>query len=141
MQVDDPVIGQLWQRWRAKWEPGQVAPDEETPELKAWLKDWPNLTETDGVLYRVVPDSVRGPVHQLLVPSVLRATLLRAVHDQWGHQGIGCTYSLLKGRCFWPGMNRHVREHIRKCFECTVAKAQLYDRPFVTCWLSSPTNV
>ena len=78
----------------------------------------------DGVLYRVVDDKVHGPVHQLLVPDSLRTILLQAVHDQWGHQGVGRTYALLKARCYWPGMNRDVRQHVRSCFPCSVAKRQ-----------------
>ena len=49
---------------------------------------------------------------------------MQAVHDQWGHQGIGRSYGLLKARCYWPGMNIHVREHVQKCFQCVVTKAQ-----------------
>ena len=49
---------------------------------------------------------------------------MQAVDDQWGHQGVGRTYGMLKVQCFWPGMSRQVREYVRKCFQCTVSKAQ-----------------
>ena len=124
MQSEDTVIGELWNRWTAGWQPGQSAPNDELPGFQAWLKEWPNLSERDGVLYRVSNDCVHGPIYQLLVPGVLRAIVLQAVHDQWGHQGVGRSYGLLKARCFWPGMSRQVRDFVRKCFHCTVAKAQ-----------------
>ena len=124
MQADDPVLGRLRERWSARWVPGQPVPNDDVPGLQAWVNEWPNLSERDGVLYRVSRDMVHGHTYQLLVPEVLRTVLLRAVHDQWGHQGVGRSYGLLKSRGYWPGMNRHVREHVRKCFQCTVTKAQ-----------------
>ena len=117
------MLGELWNRWTAGWQPGQSAPNDELPGFQAWLKEWPNLSERDGVLYRVSNDYVHGPIYQLLVPDVLRAIVLQAVHDQWGHQGVGRSYGLLKAWCFWPGMSRQVRDYVRKCFHCTVAKA------------------
>ena len=124
LQSEDPVLGRLCERWQAGWEPGQTAPNDELPGLQAWIKEWSNLAERDGVLYRVSRDSVQSSVYQLLVPTVLRTTVLQAVHDQWGHKGVGRSYGLLRARCFWPGMNRHVREYVRQCFQCTVSKAQ-----------------
>ena len=124
MQSEDTVLGELWNRWTAGWQPGQSASNDELPGFQAWLREWPNLSERDGVLYRVSNDYVHGPIYQLLVPDVLRAIVLQAVHDQWGHQGVGRSYGLLKARCFWPGMSRQVRDYVRKCFNCTVAKAQ-----------------
>ena len=111
MQADDPVLGRLRERWFASWVPGQPVPNDDVPGLQAWVNEWPYLSEKNGVLYRVYRDMVHGHTYQLLVPAVLRTVLLRAVHDQWGHQGVGCSYGLLNIRCYWPGMNRHVREH------------------------------
>ena len=124
MQADDHIIGRLRERWSVSWVSGQPVPNDDVPGLQAWVNEWPNLSERDGVLYRVYRDMVHGHTYQLLVPAVLRTVLLRAVHGQWGHQGVGSSYGLLKIRCYWPGMNRHVHEHVRECFQCTVAKAQ-----------------
>ena len=124
MQCEDQLLGKLWERWRIRWEPGQLAPNDDVPCLQAWVSEWPNFAERNGVLYRVAHDRVHGSIYQLLVPTVLRTIMLQAVHDQWGHQGVGRSYGLLKARCYWPGMNRNVREFVRKCFQCTVTKAQ-----------------
>ena len=114
MQCEDQLLGKLWERWRIRWEPGQLAPNDDVPGLQAWVSEWPNFAERNGVLYRVAHDRVHGSIYQLLVPTVLRTIMLQAVHDQWGHQGVGRSYGLLKVRCYWPGMNRHVREYVRK---------------------------
>ena len=106
MQSEDTVLGELWNRWTAGWQPGQSAPNDELPGFQAWLSEWPNLSERDSVLYWVSNDYVHGPIYQLLVPDVLRAIVLQAVHDQWVHQGVCRSYGLLKARCFWPGMSR-----------------------------------
>ena len=39
-----------------------------------------------------------------------------------GHEGVDRTLSLLHKRCFWPAMETHVRNWIRKCECCTVSK-------------------
>ncbi|PIK45563.1 putative transposon Ty3-I Gag-Pol polyprotein [Apostichopus japonicus] len=49
--------------------------------------------------------------------------LLESAHDDWGHQGIGRTLSILKARCFWPGQDKDVARYIKNCFTCTVTKA------------------
>ena len=47
---------------------------------------------------------------------------MELAHDQWGHQGVGRTFGILKLRCFWPGLHKDVKEYIKKCFVCTVTK-------------------
>ena len=125
MQAGDPVLGRLRERWSASCLPGQPVLNDDVPGLQAWVNEWPNLSEKDGMLYWVSCDMVHGHSYQLLVPAVLRTVLLRAVHKQWGHQIVGRSYGLVKIRCHWTGMNRHVHEHVRKCFRCTVTKAQI----------------
>ena len=51
---------------------GQSAPNDESPGFQVWFSEWPNLSERDGVLYRVSNDYIHGPIYQLLVPYVLR---------------------------------------------------------------------
>ncbi len=124
MQKEDQFIGRVWELWTARWEPGQLMPQLDVPGLQTWIKEWPTFVERKGVLYRSINDPAHGTVYQLLVPAALQLIVMQAVHDQWGHQGIGRSYALLKARCYWPGMNIHVREHVQKCFQCVVTKAQ-----------------
>ena len=44
MQSEDTVLGELWNRWTAGWQPGQSAQNDELPGFQAWLKEWPNLS-------------------------------------------------------------------------------------------------
>ena len=39
-------------------------------------------------------------INQFLVPKKIQKTILEAVHDNWGHQGITRTVALLQSRCF-----------------------------------------
>ena len=98
------------------WQPGQSTQSELCSVVRGWLREWSNFVEHAGVLYRRVEDSIHGKVLQLLVPEVLKKTVLDLTHDQWGHQGVQRTLSLLKERCYWPGMTHDVKEYIRKCF-------------------------
>ena len=125
LQKGDDELGEIWKRWSVKWEPGQEDPNGPaiSAGLRGWLREWPLFVEKNGVLYRQVEDSVLGTLLQLLVPKALRGTILESAHDRWGHQGVNRTQSLLRTRAFWPGISQHVREHIRKCFRCTISKA------------------
>ena len=121
LQLVDKELGFVWKMWRKRWQPGHETPTD--PTISGWLREWSRITEKHGVLYRVVQDPVLGEVKQFLVPHNLRDVVLRAVHDDWGHQGISRTLSLLKTRCFWPGLAQDVQSHIKECFKCVTAKA------------------
>ena len=123
MQREDTVLGRIWQRWDHQWEQGKEYPDDVTTDLKGWIKEWPRIRERNGVLYRCVEEPGIGLIIQLLVPKRLRAMILEAAHDNWGHQGTGRTLAFIKRRCFWPGMSGHVKDHVHGCFKCTVSKA------------------
>ena len=124
IQKEYQFIGRLWDLWMARWEPGQLVPHGDVPGLQTWIKECPISLNEKGSLYRSIHDPAHGTVYQLLVPATLQLIVMQAVHDQWGHQGIGRSYGLLKARCYWPGMNIDVREHVQKCFQCVVTKAQ-----------------
>ena len=126
MQKEDFALGEIWSRWKRRWDPGQdelPGPGTASAEIKGWLKEWPRFVEQHGVLYRSIEEPGLGRVYQLLVPKRLRTLVVEASHDQWGHQGVNRTLSFVKRRCFWPGMNGQVREHVQNCFHCTAAKA------------------
>ena len=120
LQQTDETLGRVWEHWKEGWKPGDPLLDE-MPTVKSWMREWENLVEKNGVLYRRarVQDE---DVEQLLVPAKAQSTILEAVHDKWGHQGITRTLALLQRRCYWPGQNQDVRKHIQKCFNCNVAK-------------------
>ena len=73
----------------------------------------------DGVLYR---HNMRphGPERLLVVPSHLRADVLRQLHDEptAGHLGVTRTYDRVRRRFFWPGLYRSVQKYVSSCDLC-----------------------
>ena len=123
-QKQDDVLAKVWLLWDRRWKPGEELPSPYfmSSEVKGWLKEWHCLVERNGVLYRSIDEQGQGLVYQLLVPKILRASVVEGSHDHWGHQGVDRTLAFMKKRCFWPGMVVHVREHIRNCYHCVVTK-------------------
>ena len=76
----------------------------------------------------------------VVVPKSLVPTILKEMHDRFGHFGIGKTYSLIKRYYFWPKMIKNISQHVESCSLCrreklTVDKYQLQtteipDQPF-----------
>ena len=44
-----------------------------------------------------------------IVPKVLIQTVLKEMHDHFGHFGIGKTYSMIKRYYYWPKMIKHIQ--------------------------------
>ena len=60
-----------------------------------------------------------GKEHKaVVVPSVLIPTILKEMHDKFGHFGVQKTYSLIKKYYFWPKMMRHIQSHVSSCSLC-----------------------
>ena len=89
----------------------------------AVLKHWERLKIQDGILYRETRDPVSKQRRlQLVLPVSLRDIALEGVHDLAGHQGQARTLHLTRQRFFWPNMGRDVREYVRCCVRCVLAK-------------------
>ena len=58
----------------------------------------------------------------LVVPSVLCSEVLKAAHNDFGHQGPERTEQVVQRRCWWPGMHADVKRWISVCERCVVAK-------------------
>ena len=52
------------------------------------------------------------------VPKSLIPTVLKEMHDRFGHFGIGKTYSLIKRSYFWPKMIKNISQHVESCSLC-----------------------
>ena len=122
LQQQDEILSRIFIRKQMGWLPGQEEPDGEVQGLRGWLIEYDHFVIRKGLLYRQIDDSALGRLNQLLVPELLKQTLLESVHDGWGHQGIGRTYGLLKTRCYWPAMYNHAKTYIKNCVKCTLAK-------------------
>ena len=120
MQKEDEQLREVWEHWLTDW--GSLQQSGPNSRLNGWLKERMHIVDRGGVLYRETKDAVLGQVYQLLTPKKLQKWMIESAHDHWGHQGVNRTLSLLKTRCFWPGIGGHVREHIRNCFRCNASK-------------------
>lgn len=95
----------------------------ETVETLKLLRHWDKLTVAEGLLYRVSRDIVtKKKRHQYIVPLSLRPEVLTGCHDEAGHQGQDRTLSLLKQRFYWSTMERDVRDYVKHCGRCVMAK-------------------
>jgi transposase InsO family protein len=52
----------------------------------------------------------------ILIPKALQERLIKYAHE--GHLGIILCKRLLRNRCWWPGMDRMVKEEIKDCAPC-----------------------
>ena len=57
-------------------------------------------------------------VKQLEVSEKLRSDMVKAYHDDLGHQGRDRTLSLMKRRLYWPGMDKFISSRIEECGRC-----------------------
>ena len=54
----------------------------------------------------------------VVVPATLIPTVLKEMHNKFGHFGVQKTYSLIKKYYFWPKMMRHIQAHVSSCSLC-----------------------
>lgn len=75
------------------------------------------------LLYRVSKDPVtRQKRHQLVLPLSLKRKVLHAIHDLAGYHGQMRTVYLARQRFFRPGMEQDIREYVKHCQRCILAK-------------------
>ena len=55
---------------------------------------------------------------QLVVPEKLCSDMVKAFHDDIGHQGRDHTLSLIKRHLYWPGMDKFISNQIEECGRC-----------------------
>lgn len=94
---------------------------EELSELPLLLREWNRLELENGVLYRRRQDEDKL-VLQLVLPPVLRSTVLKSLHNDMGHMGIERTLDLVRQRFFWPKMAVNVENFIKTCDRCVRRK-------------------
>ena len=84
---------------------------------KRFLREWGKFRIEDGILVR---ESVQQgqKVKQLVVPEKLRSDMVKAFHDDLGHQGPDRTLSVMKRRLYWPGMDKFISNQIEECGRC-----------------------
>ncbi len=143
MQRDDPVIKELLLFWTDKRKPTRRQFKEANRDVKKLLQQWDRLVELEGVLYRKVQNELEEISYQLITSKQLQPMVLRALHDELGHQGIERTGALVRKRCFWPGMLQEVERWCKRCERCVIAKPPMpkIKPPFENFLASRPLEV
>ena len=118
-QADDPVLSKIID-CVVNGTPWPSGPGR-SQECKTLVKEKSRLRMRHNLLYRVRTIGDGDPPemqYQLVVPTTVRKCILEHVHDKAGHMGQDRTLTLLRPRCFWPGMASDVKEHLRECARC-----------------------
>ena len=74
----------------------------------------------DGVLYRRVTEGGQS-FHTIYIPKTppsLIQSILKAAHDDSGHNGFPRTYSAIRRLYYWKGIKEDVRQHCTNCYTC-----------------------
>ena len=79
--------------------------------------------DNTGLLYHINKENGRE-YKATIVPNVLIQTVLKKMHDHFGHLGIGKTYSMIKRYYYLPKMIKHVQAHVGSCSLCRRQKMQ-----------------
>lgn len=98
------------------------ATDEELAKLRVniKLKKWNKYPEMKQYyLCRnelVVKDNLVLKGNRLVIPKTLRKRILDSAHEH--HLGIVKTKGLIRGKVWWPGIDKEIEEMIRTCMSC-----------------------
>ena len=113
MQHEDADIEIILEAW-----PRRPTSKDQPTAVKVLIKQFNKLRMISGVLYREVRDPCLGVLQQLVLPSIMKPTVLTSLHDSMGHQGMDRTIKLLQRRVYWPRMHRETKDYIRNCERC-----------------------
>lgn len=142
MQRRDPAIGRLIQLREANLEkPTAAQRRKESADVRLLIRQWNRLHEENGVYYRTIQHPVVGKCTQVLLPAQLVTDVLQSLHDRHGHQGIDRTLALIRPRCYWPKMDRTVRDFINQCEPCSLAKRTPVKIPVGTIEAKRPLEI
>lgn len=122
-QENDPTISALLPFVSCKKRPSRRERAVFDPKAMILLKQFERLKLQNGALYRVTKDPIsKHKRHQFVLPETLKEKALYALHDIAGHQGQAKTMHLARQRFFWPKMELDIKEYVRRCQRCILAK-------------------
>ena len=62
--------------------------------------------------------------HAIYLPSALVFQVLRAAHDELGHNGFPRTYAAVKRVFYWKGMKEDIMKHCKACATCILHRSE-----------------
>ena len=117
----DPNLGVIIRLIESKQLTKRKLQGKDSSQVKSFLRNRKNLKLVKYVLYRKSysdNSTSKKTLWQLIVPKLFRERALLGCHDDVGHQGILRTFSLLREKFYWPGMQEEATQHILKCSRC-----------------------
>lgn len=123
-QQEDPVISIVLLFLNKKKRPSRREKYGASAPVLRLLKQWNKLEVRDDVMYRVTKDPLsKHKRFQYVLPCSLKDRALSGIHDMAGHQGQDRTLSLARQRFYWPDMEKNIREYVKCCQRCVLAKS------------------
>ena len=78
----------------------------------------------DKLLMRNIIDN-KQCFHTMVLLRILITQILRATHDELGHNGTTRTYMLVHRLYYWKGLKASVNKYIKQCIMCQMRNAQV----------------
>ncbi|XP_067351030.1 uncharacterized protein [Channa argus] len=91
--------------------------------LRLMLKEMSRFELKNGLLYRKRQCNDQL-MYQLVLPQVLRQSVLTSLHDEMGHMGMERTLELARLRFYWPKLASDVELKVKGCARCVKRKSQ-----------------
>ena len=113
MQHEDAEVEIILEAW-----PRSPTSKDQPTAVKLLIKQFNKLRIISDVLYREIRDPCLGVLQQLVLPSIMKPTVLTSLLDSMGHQGVDRTIKLLQRRVYWPRMHRETKDYIRNYERC-----------------------
>lgn len=110
-QEGDTSICEVVTLKRNGWKPNDKDKRQMGPETRRLIHEWSRLILDKDILYRQT-----GQHKQLVLPSTLKPTVLKHLHNDMGHVGADKVIHLARQRFYWPFMQREIENYvIRQC--------------------------
>ena len=117
------VLGYLWKQMTGKLSRQEFKMAMEMKEFRQLWRLRRSFVMRGGIIYWNRGTRMRSKWKPVL-PLLNREEIMKAAHEQWGHQGVARTSSLIRNRCFWPGLYDDVSRHVAQCKVCAMGKEE-----------------